>query len=169
MLRGLTDRRQDKMKWLALKVDASERTRDREPVHEAEMEDMEGKPALRAFVVVPILAVGVVSTSMAAVGKPKLVDTMWVSDADKDCFIMQLELQSSGTALMGVTTLEVLEGKWKQTGTAISATVYLDEKHPPLVFKGVYGGDRIQASYTWNEGSDSGPDKEQCEFQRGKK
>ena len=135
--------------------------------HEAEKEDMEGKPTSAVFVVA-ILAVGLASISTAAVGKPKLVDTMWVSDADKDCFIMQLELQSSGTAFMGVTTLEVLEGKWKLTGAAMDATVFLDEKHPPLNFKGNYDGDRIQATYTWNEGSDSGPDQEECEFRRGK-
>ncbi len=124
---------------------------------------------LAAAAVAALLGAGLVSMSTAAVAKPKLVDTMWVSDADKDCFIIQLELRSNGTALMGVTTLDVLEGKWKLTGTAVDATVFLDEKHPPLVFKGEYDGDRIQAAYTWNEGSDSGPDKEECEFHRARK
>jgi hypothetical protein len=114
-----------------------------------------------AFAAMPISA-GASATS-------NLGNTAWGSDADKDCFVMGLELHANGSADIVATSMDVLTGKWTLTGKTLNATFFLDENYPPLVFKGEVNGDTMQATYTWNEGTDSGPETETCEFRRVEK
>ena len=115
-----------------------------------------------------MLAAGLAAMPMTAGAgaTPRLGNTAWGSDADKDCFVMGLELHANGKADIVATTMDVLTGKWKLTGKTLNATFYLAENYPPLVFKGEVAGGTMQATYTWNEDTDSGPETETCEFRR---
>lgn len=99
---------------------------------------------------------------------PDLGNSAWGSGEGKDCFVMGLELHANGKADLVATTMDVLTGRWTLTGATLSATFYLAENYPPLVLKGEVAGDKMQATYTWNEGTDSGPETETCEFYRVK-
>lgn len=121
------------------------------------------------FVKASLVAAGLAAMSAAAGAIPDLGNTAWGSDADKDCFVMGLELHANGNADIVATSMDVLTGKWTLTGTTLKATFYLAENYPPLVLKGEVAGDTMQATYTWNEGTDSGTETETCEFRRVEK
>lgn len=116
-----------------------------------------------------LLALILAVTPAGVRAAPALAGTAWGSDLDKDCFVIGIELYRNGKAELAASTMDVLSGKWTLSGATLKATFYLDEKHPPLVFSGEVKGDIMKASYTWNEGSDAGPDHEECEFRRVKK
>ena len=132
-------------------------------------DDVKVKPAMRKFVRATMVAASLAAMPAAADATPELGNTAWGSDAEKDCFIMGLELHANGKADIVATSMDVLTGKWKLAGTTLKATFYLAENYPPLVFQGEVSGDTMQATYTWNEGTDSGPETEKCEFRRVKK
>lgn len=131
--------------------------------------DMKVEPAMRNFVWTSMVAASLSAMSAAADEAPELGNTAWGSDAKEDCFIMGVELHANGNADIVATSMDVLTGKWKLAGTTLKATFYLAENYPPLVFQGEVSGDTMQATYTWNEGTDSGPETEKCEFRRVKK
>lgn len=132
---------------------------------------MNANRAMRRTLRASMIAAGF--TAMASVASvsasPDLGNSAWGSDEGKDCFVMGLELHANGKADLVATSMDVLTGKWTLKGTTLSATFYLAENYPPLVLKGEVAGDKMQATYTWNEGTDSGPETETCEFRRVKK
>lgn len=130
---------------------------------------MKIKPAMGKVVTASILASALAAMPAMAGAAPNLGNTAWGSDEAKDCFIMGLELHANGKADIVATSMDILTGKWTLKGTTLNATFYLAASYPPLVFKGDVVGDTMQATYTWNEGSDSGPETETCEFRRVEK
>lgn len=130
---------------------------------------MKAKPAMIGTVRAILAALGLAAMAAGTRAAPDLGNTAWGSDESKDCFVMGLELHANGKADVIATSMDVLTGNWKLVGKKLSATFYLGENFPPLVFKGDVDGDVMQATYTWNEGTDAGPETEKCEFRRVKK
>jgi hypothetical protein len=134
-----------------------------------EQDDVKIKPAMSMSVKASIVAATLAAMPAMAGAMPDLGNTAWGSDPDKDCFVMGLELHANGKADIVATSMDVLTGKWTLKGKTLNATFYLAANYPPLVFKGEVAGDTMQATYTWNEGADGGPETEKCEFRRVEK
>ena len=130
---------------------------------------MKVESAMSAVAKVSMIGLGLAGMPAGAAAAPNLENTAWQSDEAMDCFVVGIELHAQGKAEIGVTTLDVLTGKWTLTGSTLNATLYLGENYPPLDFKAEVAGDSMQATYTWNEGTDGGPETETCELHRVKK
>jgi hypothetical protein len=123
------------------------------------------------FVKASMVAAGLAAMPMPAGARatPDLGNTAWGSDEGKDCFVLGLELHANGSADIVATSMDALTGKWTLKGNTLNAKFYLAENYPPLVFKAEVAGDSMQATYTWNEGAEGGPQTEHCEFRRVEK